>query len=83
MANRRMFLGAIGSAAGIRAVRPAAWAQGRKEVFIAGKRIKTVDIHAHASIKEVEEIIRGTDLERQIGGPRLLDSSRLIMMNEW
>jgi aminocarboxymuconate-semialdehyde decarboxylase len=78
-----MFLGAIGSMAGMLAIKPAAWAQGRKEVFIAGKRIKTVDIHAHASIKEVEEVIRGTDLERRIGGPRLLDPSRIVMMNEW
>jgi len=59
------------------------WGQGRKEVWIAGKRIKTVDIHAHASIKDVEEVIRGTNVERTIGGPRLLEPSRLTMMDEW
>ena len=81
--NRRRFLQTVGMAAGTLTLNPITWAQGRKEVSIAGKRIKTVDIHAHASIKEVEEVIRGTDLERRIGGPRLLDPSRLAMMNEW
>ena len=83
MASRREFLGMIGLASGLLAARPAAWAQGRKEVWIAGKRIKTVDIHAHASIKEVEEVIRGTNVERTIGGPRLLEPSRITMMDEW
>ena len=83
MASRRKFLGMIGLTTGLLAARPAAWAQGRKEVWIAGKRIKTVDIHAHASIKEVEEVIRGTNVERTIGGPRLLEPSRITMMDEW
>ncbi len=83
ISSRRKFLEAIGIAAGILAVKPTTWAQGRKEVWIAGKRIKTVDIHAHASIKDVEEVIRGTSLERRIGGPRLLEPSRLVMMDEW
>lgn len=83
MPSRRTFLSAAAMAAGVLAVKPAAWAQGRKEVRIAGKRIKTVDIHAHASIKEVEEVIRGTNVERRIGGPRLLEPSRLTMMDEW
>ena len=83
ISSRRKFLEAIGIAAGILAVKPTTWAQGRKEIWIAGKRIKTVDIHAHASIKDVEEVIRGTSLERRIGGPRLLEPSRLVMMDEW
>ena len=72
--NRRKFLESIGITAGALTVKPIAWAQGRKEVSIAGKRIKTVDIHAHASIQDVEEVIRGTELERRIGGPRLRKS---------
>ncbi|MBT5031466.1 MAG: amidohydrolase family protein [Proteobacteria bacterium] len=62
---------------------PTAFAQSRKEVFINGKRIKTVDIHAHASIKEVERVIAGTSVDRTIGGARLLDSGRLDMMDAW
>ena len=83
MHSRRNFLSAVAMAAGAIAVKPAAWAQARKEVRIAGKRIKTVDIHAHASIQAVEEVIRGTPVERRIGGPRLLEPSRLTMMDEW
>jgi aminocarboxymuconate-semialdehyde decarboxylase len=82
MPNRRHFLSAVGMTAGLLAVKPVL-GQGRKEVHIAGKRVKTVDIHAHASIKAVEEVIRGTDLERNIGGPRLLEPSRLTLMDEW
>ena len=83
MQSRRNFLSAVAMAAGMLAVKPAAWAQGRKEVWIAGKRVKTVDIHAHASIQAVEEVIRGTSVERSIGGPRLLEPSRLTLMDEW
>jgi len=35
-------------------------AQTRKRVTVAGKRVKTVDIHADAAIKDVEEVVRGT-----------------------
>ena len=83
VSSRRKFLEAIGIVAGVLVVKPTTWAQGRKEVWIAGKRIKTVDIHAHASIKDVETVISGTSLDRQIGGPRLLEPSRLAMMDEW
>ena len=83
MPSRRTFLSAAGMTAGLLAVKPVAWAQGRKEVRIAGKRVKTVDIHAHASIKEVEDVVRGTPLERRIGGPRLLEPARLAMMDAW
>tara|TARA_B100000029_G_scaffold510690_1_gene602771 strand:+ start:747 stop:1877 length:1131 start_codon:yes stop_codon:yes gene_type:complete len=81
--NRRSFLRTFSLAGLGITVKPIAWGQGRKEVTIAGKRIKTVDIHAHASIQAVENVIRGTELERRIGGPRLLDESRLVMMDEW
>ena len=83
MPSRREFLSAAAMAASMLVAMPKAWAQDRKEVRIAGKRIKTVDIHAHASIKEVEDVIRGTSVERRIGGPRLLEPSRLTLMDEW
>ena len=63
MPSRRAFLSAVGMAAGMLVVKPPVWAQGRKIVRVGGKRVKTVDIHAHASIKDVEEIIRGTPVE--------------------
>jgi aminocarboxymuconate-semialdehyde decarboxylase len=36
----------------------------RREVRVGGKRIKVVDIHAHAGIAEVEDVVKGTPLER-------------------
>ena len=81
--NRRHFLHALGVGAISSFSSPSVFSQTRKEIYIAGKRVKTVDIHAHASIKEVENVINGTPLERRIGGPRLLEPSRLDLMNEW
>jgi aminocarboxymuconate-semialdehyde decarboxylase len=83
MPSRRAFLNAAALTAGFLTVKPVAWGQGRKEVRVAGKRVKTVDIHAHASIKAVEDVIRGTPVERTIGGPRILEPWRLDMMDEW
>jgi aminocarboxymuconate-semialdehyde decarboxylase len=82
-ADRRTFLAALaGVTAGVVAA-PPGFAQARKEVTIAGRRIKTVDIHAHAAIKEVENVVRGTSLERTIGGPRLLGPQWLELKDEW
>ena len=87
MSSRRNFLRAVGGvtaglAAGVLTMKPA-FAQGRKEVRIGGRRVKTVDIHAHAAIREVEDVIRGTAVERRIGGPRLLGPDRIAMMDSW
>ena len=78
--KRREFLAGLAASA---LIPSSAFSQSRKEVFINGKRIKTVDIHAHASIKDVEKVIAGTPVDRTIGGPRLLEPSRLEMMDAW
>jgi predicted TIM-barrel fold metal-dependent hydrolase len=39
----------------------------RREVTVAGKRVKTIDIHAHCN-PNVSEIVKGTILERSGGG---------------
>ncbi len=36
----------------------------RREVRVGGKRVKVVDIHAHAGIAEVADLVKGTPLER-------------------
>jgi aminocarboxymuconate-semialdehyde decarboxylase len=87
MPSRRNFLRAAGGvtaglAAGVLTLKPA-FAQGRKQVSIGGQRVKTVDIHAHAAIQAVEDVIRGTAVERRIGGPRLLGPDRIAMMDSW
>jgi aminocarboxymuconate-semialdehyde decarboxylase len=50
----------------------------RREVRVAGKRVKVVDVHAHASIPEVAEVLKGTPLERYArGGGRALGPDRI------
>jgi aminocarboxymuconate-semialdehyde decarboxylase len=36
----------------------------RREVRVGGKRVKVVDVHAHAGIAEIAELVKGTPLER-------------------
>jgi aminocarboxymuconate-semialdehyde decarboxylase len=75
MANRRDFLRTVGTAtAGAfvlgRALDVVAQG-GRREVFVGGRRIKVVDIHAHHFVPEVLEVVQGTPLaataKRQLG----------------
>jgi hypothetical protein len=70
--GRRTFLSLLAtSAAGMAAMGPLALAQARrKQAVVGGRRVKTVDVHAHAAIKEVERVIRGTTLERTIPSRR-------------
>src|ERR1700692_1723589 len=41
----------------------------RREIFIGGRRVKVVDVHAHCQIPEVWEIIKDTNLASIVGGP--------------
>jgi aminocarboxymuconate-semialdehyde decarboxylase len=44
----------------------------RRTVSVAGKRVKTIDIHAHCNVN-VSAIVKGTVLERSGGGPNIKD----------
>jgi aminocarboxymuconate-semialdehyde decarboxylase len=61
-----------------------AQAQGtRREVRVGGKRVKVVDAHAHASIAEVADVIKGTPLERYArGGGRPLGPERIAELDK-
>jgi aminocarboxymuconate-semialdehyde decarboxylase len=57
----------------------------RREVLIAGKRVKVVDVHAHAVIPEVADLVKGTKLMRSNGparGPQVLGPDRLRALDE-
>ncbi len=86
MASRRDFLtNATGAVAGFYAfgALPLAVAQvPRREVSIGGRRVKVVDIHGHCAIEAVEEVIRGTNVERTVSSNRLLGPHRLDLINE-
>jgi len=81
MQDRRSFLRALGGVtAGMYFAGPA-FAQGRKEVMLGDRRIKVVDIHYHAHIPAVMDVIRGTEFERNIGGSRNLGPERIAVMD--
>jgi aminocarboxymuconate-semialdehyde decarboxylase len=71
MRNRREFIQRVaGVAAGTllttRGLVEGAQAGGptRREVRVGGKRVKVVDVHAHAGFAAVEDVLKGTPLER-------------------
>ena len=50
----------------------------RREVRVGGKRVKVVDVHAHAAISQVADVVKGTPLERFArGGGRALGPDRI------
>jgi aminocarboxymuconate-semialdehyde decarboxylase len=70
MRDRRQFLTG-GLAAGIVCVscglhRAQAQPRPRREVSIAGKRVKTIDVHAHCVVTDVLEVVKGSDMERRV-----------------
>ncbi len=89
MANRRQFIGHLASAglvlAGARlaALQPAAR---RREVRVGGRRVRTVDAHAHTFIPALVDVVRGTDLERtaatSAGGSLVMSDERVRLMDE-
>jgi aminocarboxymuconate-semialdehyde decarboxylase len=100
MPNRREFLkNAAGASAGMlllgrsihSAPEPFPQASGatkRREVMVAKRRVKTVDVHAHVSVPEAADLLKGTPLERRTGDrpggydDRGLGAARLQRMDE-
>jgi aminocarboxymuconate-semialdehyde decarboxylase len=52
----------------------------RREVKVNGKRVKVIDIHAHATVDEVKPVVANTEFARQAGG-RPLDMQRIQEMD--
>jgi aminocarboxymuconate-semialdehyde decarboxylase len=86
MSDRRDFLRTAAlAAAGFVAASAHPLAHGqvpRREVFLNGRRVKVVDIHGHCAIGEVADVIRGTNVEREISRNRILGPERLGLLNE-
>jgi aminocarboxymuconate-semialdehyde decarboxylase len=70
MLNRRGFLGhATAATAGVVCVgcglrHAAAQTATRREVIVGGRRVRTVDVHAHCAVPAVLDLVRGTPFER-------------------
>ena len=89
MANRRDFFKTVAGAAavcgaGLYGARPASALQtpARRQVSIAGKRVRVVDIHSHATVPEVDPVVAGTEWAKQAGGGRALDRERVALIDK-
>lgn len=97
MLDRRRFVkNLVGASAGMLLAGPSvlggagrslrAQAPRRREVALAGRRVKVVDIHAHCVIPEVAEIIKGTPLAESVriptSGPNVLGPHRVTTLDE-
>jgi aminocarboxymuconate-semialdehyde decarboxylase len=88
MANRRDFFKTVaGAAAGMYVAGQGAAASavqapaGRRQVNIAGKRVRVVDIHSHATVVETEPVLTGTEYAKQ-GGGRPLGPDRVALLDK-
>lgn len=90
--DRRAFLGgalALGGMAMARGARAADATPARREVRVAGKRVKTVDVHAHCAV-DVTDVVKGTPLEKQVASliatkgqaSMIVKEDRLTIMNQ-
>jgi aminocarboxymuconate-semialdehyde decarboxylase len=86
MANRRQFFKTVaGAAAGAYALsngnHAVAQAQQRRQVSVGGKRVRVIDIHAHATVPEVDPVVAGTEYAKQ-GGGRPLGADRVALIDK-
>jgi aminocarboxymuconate-semialdehyde decarboxylase len=91
MATRRDFLKVAAAASGTLMIRPPSAdarpvdvqaGAGRRQVSVAGRRVTVVDIHAHCVVP-VEDIVKGTPLEKSGGGSgnRVISPARVQQMD--
>src|SRR2546427_10734192 len=52
----------------------------RREVQVGGRRVRVVDVHAHATVDEVKPVVANTEFARNAGG-RPLDMERIQEMD--
>jgi aminocarboxymuconate-semialdehyde decarboxylase len=81
-ATRRAFVGGAGAALALGAGGAgASAAAGRKIVRVAGRRARVIDVHAHCAFKEVEPVVAGTPLAREIMPLVLFGPQRIAEMD--
>ena len=75
--NRRQFIQGLAAGMAACGVLRKAGAQARREVSVGGKRVKVVDIHAHATFPEVADVIKEGPLMRFARTARALGPDRI------
>jgi aminocarboxymuconate-semialdehyde decarboxylase len=88
MANRRDFFKTVaGAAAGMYVAGRGNGASalqapaGRRQVSVAGRRVRVVDIHSHATVPEVDPVVQNTEYAKQ-GGGRPLGPDRVALIDK-
>ena len=65
MPTRRQFFGTVAAGCCVACgMRMAAAQIQRRQVTVAGRRVRTVDVHAHCAVPDVIDIVKGTQFER-------------------
>jgi aminocarboxymuconate-semialdehyde decarboxylase len=94
MINRRKFVRGLAAASataslfGTSSLHASKPATTRRFITIDGKRLKTVDVHAHTTIPEVRELVKGTNIEKRAvrspsaWGDMLITSELIQRMDE-
>src|SRR6266571_901488 len=79
MPTRREFLrNAVGASAGMLLLGRGVNSAAEQSAQVGKRRVKTVDVHAHVSVPEATELLKGTPLERRTGNlPGNFDASGL------
>lgn len=77
MRNRRQFVQGLAASMAACGMLRDAGAQARREVRVGGKRVKVVDIHAHATFPEVADVIKEGPLMRFARTARALGPDRI------
>jgi aminocarboxymuconate-semialdehyde decarboxylase len=54
----------------------------RRIVQVGGRRVRVVDIHAHATVAEVGPVVKGTEFEREANGGRPMSDERIWEMDK-
>ena len=58
-----------------------AWAQGRREVSVGGRRITTVDVHSHTIVPGTMELVGSPTPNNNAN--LLIDDARIALMDRW
>src|SRR5690349_9898942 len=77
MRNRREFIRSMAAGMAVCGALGDAAAQTRREVRVGGKRVKVIDIHAHATFPEVAGVIKDGPLMRFARTARALGPDRI------
>ena len=91
MTNRRNFLMGAAAAAGAgvfardfgipRALAQGAQGGGRKQITVAGKRVKVIDIHGHLVVPQSEALLAGSNVKGDYPRNQIMGPDRLARMD--